>query len=247
MTRADGTQYNAWDCNALTISYTEVPLNSYWLYIVFPVAVTFLGLAVLTFWYKGLSKKIDWMEFLKFDWRKLILPAVFIALFVLTLNVFFSYGHLMDNFVCRFSTLVNKLSSDLSRNDTTSANQTIDSLRSLTGEISPTLNNLNSGINLFAPLIVEKLNPLSPTPCEFARNFNSEYFCANYVSIQTFACEKNLSQPFLLSIVQYNPVEYRQVSYLVIGLNLLFLFIEGYLISCLIISGYDFLKFRKKD
>ncbi|MEA3255294.1 MAG: hypothetical protein U9Q22_05620, partial [Candidatus Altiarchaeota archaeon] len=67
-------------------------------------------------------------DFLKPTWRKLVIPVVFIALFMYTLSFFHTVGLISDKYNCEQLRLLAELNEADLRNDTEAFNETLSRL-----------------------------------------------------------------------------------------------------------------------
>lgn len=186
---------------------------------------------------------MNWKEFLRPEWKKFILPIILIAIFIFVINYLFFLGSTFDKYICQLTSLVNNLQTLRENNQTLAYNQTLDEARSLVKSLQNDVTSRGGNTKLFLDSVktIKTIDPFVPVPCEIMPS----HLCQYYLNKESYDCiiNANVSSPFII-LGTPNIPEYNKVSFITIGLNILFLFVEGYLISCLIALGYN--KFKKK-
>jgi hypothetical protein len=184
-------------------------------------------------------------SFLKPDWKKFILPAVFIALFLVLLNSFYNMGHIGDKYMCDVYSAGKQLQIYREQNNTFGFDQTEQRLLSISISIQKESESFKP--IWFKPVwdFTTLVSPIVPAPCEFLGSYN---VCEFYINETTYTCMVGQHLPlpvvYVSSILESGQYEYNRASALMPALNILLLFAEGYLISCAVLFGYE--KIRKK-
>ena len=181
-------------------------------------------------------------EFLRFEWKKTILPFILILLFFYALSVIYPVVKQMDDYVCEVISLNTEITKAISANDTLSAKVAAEKIKVLMEKngVEKRMDQIDKNEWLMNMLVYD---PLFPLPCEFS----SAKFCRYYVSKETYDCFSNIEMPEN-SLFALRMTEYVSFSVWDVLINTLFLFTAGYLISSSALSGYRFIiqRFQKK-
>lgn len=184
-------------------------------------------------------------EFIKPEWKKFILPIVFIIFFLILINTFYFWGSVVDKYGCELISLEEEYIINIKQNNTLTINQSINKIESLPSayQIYPIF------------IFLQTIDPIIPVPCGFFIRGN--IICEYYITEDTYSCIKNKgleiektlgslgSLIFKLSFPMFNVTsEYKKASIITQTLNILLLFIEGYLISSVILFAYRRLRKR---
>lgn len=199
-------------------------------------------------------------EFLKPEKRKFILPTILIIMFFIAVYFFYYASSFMEAtiFNCENLALIQEYNTAIEKNDTVSANLTFEKIKTRTEMLAPKVNEtlkIQQYAEFFVPafLFIGKIDLLFPWSCEF---FSYQYgnICRFYISEENFNCftnfltnQQNLTQGLVFFTFGEPKIpSYVPLSALDIFLNVFILFVDGYLISCLIVFGYDKFRGRRK-
>jgi hypothetical protein len=181
------------------------------------------------------------------EWKKLVIPIILLVIYAILVNHFYQFGSLEDKYVCQLASLnedyvVYRLSNQTS---VLGYNNTVEKLGNLRSEIGDEISRISVPNVLF--LIVETVDPLIPAPCESA-NQTGAYVCKYYSSKETQDCLADIAV-FMnggnaTGVEQSSRPAYEKVSYFDVGFNSILIFLEGYIISCLLALGYKLSKRR---
>lgn len=189
-------------------------------------------------------------EFLKFEKKKLILPVILILPFFVLVNSFYTLSSVQDEYLCESTYLNEELIIYYNQNNTLAYNQTVeklDNIRENMAEFEKSniyLRDKKIIERLFFPM--NKINPLFPVPCEWGISpVYGRQTCVYYLNEKSYNCLKEFlsflnqnEDPYTstyTSILSTSLPDYKQISAFILTLNILVLFVEGYLISCLIL------------
>ena len=180
-------------------------------------------------------------DFLKPEWKKFILPIILIILFFVVINAFYTSGSVMDKYGCEAVSLIQEQQANIKQNNTLAINQTVSRMRFLSQNIQNDMRQIQNIEPIFN--FVKTIDPFIPVPCEAMQG----NVCEFYINKDTYNCFINLKSEKTTGInILAEPEinEYRVVSLPYLGLNVLLVFIEGYLISLIILFVYQ--KIKKK-
>lgn len=180
-------------------------------------------------------------KFLKPEWKKLILPIAFIILLAVTIDSFYYLGSVTDKYGCNLVFLFEDYQNAFEENNSLVMNQTYTIMTYMFENMTSEINRIQNV--MFISSFVMAIDPITPVPCEFISGNGCEF----YTNEETYNCFKNLTaEPGFLP---FNEAGYKKASLVTLGLNFLLLFIEGYLISSVILFAYRKMKvssaFRK--
>ena len=210
---------------------------------------------------------------MKPDWRKLVIPVLFIALFMYTLSFFHTVGLISDKYNCGQLRLLAELNEADLRNDTIAFNETLRRLWLVEDQFSSEFTGvIQDNLRLNKPFFtaISVIDPLLPVPHLLEGYWNHPKPSVNYMSRETYDCMlaeisriKNTagglyaggslyipgrcSLPDCVSsetVYHLEKIEYHPPSNPLIYANIIFLLVEGYLFSCIILSIYG--KFRNR-
>lgn len=188
-------------------------------------------------------------EFLKPEWKKFILPIVLTIIFFFTTSVFYSLGSIMDKYGCEMVLLIEEQLTNMEKNDTLAFNQTAEKGRLLFQNMQTDTEQIQVHFESIEPVIhsISTIDPIFPVPCETISEIQGNV-CEFYMSEETYNCfESFVSEDsgVMMDIFgETEKIEYKKASAITLGLNVLLLFVEGYLISSAILFIYR--KIRKK-
>jgi len=195
------------------------------------------------------------IDLLKPDWKKFIIPLILFFTFLMLVKSFFDVASVIDKNACKILSLLQEANSKIEENDIKTINKTYYNLVAISKNITRETKKLES-FTIFLE-IFKKIDPLFPFPCEFVI-FSD---CRFYINENTYKCltkdlETEELQPknyvvvdndiinFFLILSEIENKEYKKASADIILINILLLFLEGYLISIFIILIYR--KIRKR-
>ena len=180
---------------------------------------------------------MDWKFLLKPEWRKFVLPIIFV---IMLLYVSFSSASIVtvfDKYTCEISDLSKQYIVADKQNNTEvkdSINQSSEGIRK---KISEDVNKINAlAVREFA-FFLSTINPLTPLPCELTLS----PLCTPYMNKKSYDCLADLAN-FTKQNIENRTIaenikirEYSEPTVPII-LNMGLIFLEGYLISCLIFN-----------
>ena len=194
---------------------------------------------------------MDIKEFLKPDWKKLILPFILIILYIYIVAFSSRVGQLMDTYMCDSFSLNRKITEAYQNNETDKIDQYKEEMNYLSGKMRTASENLDIDNIVVIYNFMKFINPVMPLPCEL----ESTNFCAHYASKETYDCfvdfEDYLKGPSasvtagLLSPTAM--VEYRKSTFFTHVFSIIVLIIEGYLVSALVVFLYKKIKNRTSE
>ena len=184
---------------------------------------------------------MDIKKFLKPELKKFVLPGLLIIIFLMEIYTFQSIGNAGNGIWCNYLELVN-----------------LNNISEKPSNYNQTLLELNRSFDMYnekrasSPIylfnFITLINPTNPVPCEgdFIIYIYG-YYCENYISKESFSCLKEF-------IIFQNPsanvsggmdkMIYKQFSLIAVAANMIILFLEGYLASC--VAAYTWRKFAKR-
>jgi len=179
--------------------------------------------------------------FLKFEWKKIILPIILIILFSYEVYVFYSIGNVMNEYSCDIADYINDAVKYREQNNTEMLKKIFLESRSLAEKLQRDIIKASGSETVLH--IVMKINPFFPVACEIF----SQNYCKNYISKKSFYCanlqSRSVSAPMLFNpkIQKYNPI-----SIWLITLHFILLFVIGYLVSAVILWIFRNIKIKNK-
>jgi hypothetical protein len=180
--------------------------------------------------------KKEGARFLKFEWKKFILPLILIILFAYQTYVFYSIGSLMDKSICQITNIQETARNYIKQNNT----EMLDELTIERGlkmkELQEDINNAMGIKAIF--YITTAIDPFFPVSCEIT----FKNYCRHYVSQETYNCAYNFATD--LSSLLERP-EYKPVSSWLLILHFILFFILGYFISAVILWVFRNVKIKK--
>ncbi len=201
-------------------------------------------------------------EFLKPELKKIILPLALIFFFSIIISNFYHYGHVEDKYDCELISLGNeyhllqdKRQENIKKNDTIAINQSTNDMKVTLQKLSNNLQKMSEekysliiNIKDIKPVVwlIKSLDPILPVSCsltvddfcEDPTNSCHESImspidnCRHYYSKNTHDCLYSNADFVLFA------EEYRKISINILILNIILLFIEGYLISSMVLFAY---------
>lgn len=175
-------------------------------------------------------------EFLKPEWKKFVLPVVFIVFFLIIVGSFYYIGSVLDKYGCQTASLITEASEYGSENEL-KFNQTFEEL----GLISQNMQTDLEAVETLFPILNFFLiiDPIFPVPCTFMAGFmHVTGLCEYYISEETYNCFGTVNPDFSSFFEGPKIKEYQPASLTAFGLNILLLFVEGYLISAVVLFIY---------
>ncbi len=184
-------------------------------------------------------------EFLKPEWKKIILPVIFISIFIILIKFSYDTASLFDKYMCEMLSVAKQRQVYIEQNNT-------EALEEIEIQSENLSNNFRSEVEknrllkladeeffFHTFMSMKKINPLLPFPCEHNIMDLRYKHCRFYINEEAYNCFINFTS-FENIIFGFNKemIEYKKVSFFDISSNILILFIEGYLVSCLILFCY---------
>lgn len=183
-------------------------------------------------------------EFLKPEWKKFILPIVFILLFLVVVNFFYySIVPTFYEYHCKIAYLDKKMELATEQNDTLAIKQLLEDMLYLQEDTFRSMREPASVFYFCSALFIGAINPIS-MPCEMIYDYVPADFCEFYMREDTYNCLKTLNVTTIPKTISDRV--YKKASITQFVLNVLILFVEGYLISSVILFFYRRVKRRRK-
>ncbi len=203
---------------------------------------------------------MDLKEFLRFEKKKMILPIIFLAMLLYTIFMFQSMGYYSDKSSFHMIEYLEERNEILERyNALKDNNASIEDLKkteNILEQKRDTYINITDGLyeQYDKALILSDdqrnkifhysrtINPFLPVSCMYISNKNQ--YCRHYISKDTYdilygfledSKKENKTASVLLS--EPDIESFKPITNTTIILNALFVIIEGYLISCIILFG----------
>ncbi len=169
-------------------------------------------------------------EFLKPEWKKFVLPVIFVTLFLVAINAFYSYGSVIDKHGCETISLYKELQDNINKNDTVVINQTMAKWLAMSQNMERDILRFEVIVPVFT--FLNTIDPVFTLPCEVIGS-NCEF----YINEDTYKCFFGMKDNnTFLSLAE--PPEYKKASIATFSLNILILFAEGYLLSAVVLFGW---------
>lgn len=181
-------------------------------------------------------------SFLRPEWKKFILPIVFIILFIVMISSFYYTASVLDKYGCEVASLYERLDTYREQNDTSGITQTVDALESLSQNYKNDMK-ITEGVGPVLSIVLA-IDPIVPVPCEFMVSGLTLTPCQFYASEETYNCMKGSIGGTISVFAEPEIKEYKGVSVATLGLNVLLLFVEGYLISAVVLFIYRKIRSR---
>ncbi len=182
-------------------------------------------------------------ELLRPEWKKFVLPIIFIILFLFTISTFYSVASVMDKYVCDIASLFQQQEDSFKQKDMVAFNQTVEEMNTLREEMMNELKNIDKleEPSFLSLRVIISIDPFFPMSCSYV----TTDFCKFYISKESYDCSRDIaSKSFALPPIELKLKEYQRVSLAILGLHGLILFLEGYLISAVVLFSWR--KLRKK-
>lgn len=183
---------------------------------------------------------MNWKEFFKPNLKKFILPVVLIVFLIVALLITLNYMSYFGDNGCFIDKGQKELQVLRDKNDSAGfakkVNELMDEARSRQANVSA----WRTSFVFYANTYIGKIDPYYPVPCLI----NSGKLCASYISAEQNQCLKDMindSEGFGKLYGTNESLDYREMNYVVLAVNLAGIFVVGYLISCLIFFPF----FRK--
>ncbi len=186
--------------------------------------------------------------FLRPEWKKMILPLIFILIFMFLIYSSYTIASIGDDYICEYCEFTDIIYDihNIDQNDTLTINQTVTKIENLSNNFKQDIEKKEIistyGLIFIGPMMI--INPIYPGPCELGDSLLNTDFCVYYTSEESYNCLDDLSEK-IEKFSENSPIimmisfpEYKQLSIFNIVANLIFLFIEGYLISSIILLIY---------
>ncbi|VVC04523.1 Uncharacterised protein [Candidatus Bilamarchaeum dharawalense] len=175
--------------------------------------------------------------------KKFILPTIFLMLFLFLLNEFYQMGYDGDQYFCDFGYYMKAI--EMMKNSEfcsvtgdmiilgnvqieEETQKRLD--RSLEGIVDLT-DRWKGSVGDVASRVMIMVDPFFPAPCEM---YNAP-FCEYYISQTSFECSRLSADEISTDSIKVRIPDYKPASLVSVTLNTLFLIVEGYLISCLLL------------
>ena len=179
--------------------------------------------------------------FFDFEWKKTILPAILIILFIISLISFYNLGQDLNKTSCKLPELLIQLQENKRNNDSVAFNQTYKELDELSKNYTEDIQSFQKNLPII--YIFQYTDPFTPLPCEY--NIKS-IFCRYYINQESYNCEKEIyPKPLYADLTEAVIKDYKRISIWVILLNVLYILIFGYLLSCPIFYLFSKIKNKK--
>jgi len=178
-------------------------------------------------------------DFLKPEVKKFILPIILIILFLVVINALRISGSIGDKYDCQIVALIQKNVVNMQQNNTDVIDQVNSEMKLLSQNKQKEIKPLQYSNSISA--FVKIIDPIIPFPCE---DLGKSNICSFYINKDTYDCLKNID--FSGNIFSQPKMSvYKPLPLWIILLNVLLLFIEGYLVSSIVIFFYG--KIRDKQ
>ena len=179
---------------------------------------------------------MDWKNFLKPERKKLILPIIFVLISVYVFSASSSAVAVFDKYTCRMADESKQYILAEKENNTQKMAFLNESAQNIVKEINSEINKRSAVGLRETAFFISTIDPVFPFPCELSQS----PICAIYLNRQSYNCMADLANFTKSSIGNKtiaDSIQIREFSEPTISfvLNAVFLFFEGYLLSCLII------------
>ncbi len=182
-------------------------------------------------------------EFLKPEWKKFVLSIILIMSYLVLLSNFYSYGAAIDTFIQEQESFSQELKSAQEQNNTLLIEQLNKRGLELRKSINPAMLNLEK--IEFIYVFIEKIDPFLNVPCELVRKSSCEHY-GNKKTYDSSVALMSITSDFNI-FEKPDIIEYRKASVFTALFNVVILFIEGYLLSSIILFIFRILKKTKKQ
>ena len=190
----------------------------------------------------------DLKEIFRFEWKKVVLPIIFLILFSVTIHDFYVRGQIFDEYGCesvnlsfRLTTLIyENASQELINQITERANLIQNQREQEILERSWILPKLPPESQEEFIAIQEVLNPIFPSSVFYPSRHKPQFW---YSSEKPYRCLIDVMEKISemsgenKTIMPEGLQTYRNVTPSLIVLNIIFIFVEWYIISSIIIFG----------
>ncbi len=190
---------------------------------------------------------------LAFEKKKIILPALLLALFAVILYAFSATGHLEDKYACNMISAFEAAES-INMSD---AKKSLEESVARRAEIISLLKQLHNDTRVIASvqplatnilIVLEPIDPFVPYPCEF---YPDRPFCQHYSSPETYACGETVQHlkaaGDLSKVVGFAKLRpYTNMLLTAIAANIIWLFAIGYLTSAVLLAACKKIRGKSK-
>lgn len=178
------------------------------------------------------------MKLLKPSLSNMILPLILIVMYIIVSNYMYSYSGIGDKYMCDIIELGEK-TKEYGLQNNSLYNQTRDEMLKMSDEWQSKMPD-SSGVFIFMGGFLENINPFFPTPCTMTDNKN---YCRYYISRKSYDCIKNIEPSGVLT-PDIKPYKKVNIFHHLFAMSILFL--EGYIVSVLLVLLYNIIKNRSK-
>jgi len=197
-------------------------------------------------------------EFFRFEKKKLILPIILVALLILFSASAYSAFDTVTKLFCQILDYQARWNEALKKNDTELIEMTKIEIERQMKEINPERYPSIITYSMFLPLEhLSYIDPFFPVSCF---EVPSGLFCQDFLRPEFYECAReyeksaenaesfsnDLTLDFIINIKRENSIITAPFSffYWVLVLNILIMFVIGYILSCVLISAYRKIKVR---
>jgi len=191
-----------------------------------------------------MKKRFQVKHFFGFHWTKLIIPLILIMGFLISFGMFSSIGNNQDKIICPMKSIIEESIELHNTKDTLSKEQLekrIELLETRGEKIKESTDNyLEAKIQLTGRLshFYMKINPFFPVSCEQQED-NSPRSCRFYINKRSYNCILNtkVEMSFLINLFEIKSpqlIPYKTISFFDVMLNIVYLFVVGYILSCFV-------------
>ena len=174
---------------------------------------------------------MDMKQILRPEWKKFVLPVIFLIMFAYSLSSFFVVGTILDNHSPEIVLFLTNLVDETDEQNLT-IGEVVRRVHDFFDPISQELEQFRSTAGITAAL--KTINPLLPVPCELS---DSPY-CRYYMSKEFYDGLYETQVARVLLVTALPPEKYTQPSAGDYILNIIILIIEGYIISAIVLGIY---------
>ncbi|MBI4173564.1 MAG: hypothetical protein HY519_02480 [Candidatus Aenigmarchaeota archaeon] len=192
-------------------------------------------------------------DFVKFEKKKLLLPAIFLLLFAILMYAFQLTGALQDTHAClvldKLDAVKGTEQANLTGKEALAAS--VAAQAAVTKQLQLAYNDsirflVYQPAFQAAALVLKPIDPLLPYPCEF---YPKERYCSYYLAKPAFDCiaamasvEQPKTRALLAGLFGVADRAYTPLPLPLVLANAVWLFALGYLAASLIMAGYNKIK-----
>jgi hypothetical protein len=192
-----------------------------------------------------MTKKQLLHEFLRFEWKKMIIPIILIAIMLFFMNYFYAFGSIADRYICDTFDLMEQSMEYRQQNNTESLLAVEQELIQNTLDMRNETEKIRGGVSqsqmYYLFQVFYYIDPFFPLSCEFIiMDMNSFRwsFCQAYISEKTYECSNEFierDRGATTFFGQSNLMKYQGFNIGVFILNIAYLTVIGYIISCFVV------------